>query len=193
MIKKCKIRFEPHVAPNAHVNLIDEQFIALITEINVIGDSDGRWLDIGSFRHVYYDCAMFKTYTNKKVFLGVCPHHQCCRYWRSGTESTFEKIVILKDAMYTLEIVSNLISDFLLNKAWFSQSIGVDLYTVVKNDIFAKLLRLRLLRMKLKFNSVTRLREFIVIRELNIISFFLMNFINNVELYMKRLHHILLK
>lgn len=71
MIKKCKIRFEPHVSPNAHVNLDDEQFIALITEINVIGDSDGWWLDIDSSRHVCYDRAMFKTYTNKKVLMGV--------------------------------------------------------------------------------------------------------------------------
>lgn len=63
--------FKPCDALNEHVYLSDEQFIALIIEINMIGESDGWWLDIGSFRHVYYDHAMFKTYTNMKVSLEV--------------------------------------------------------------------------------------------------------------------------
>lgn len=71
MIKICKIKLEPRAAPNAHVNLTDEQFITLITEINVIDNSDGCWLDVSSSRHFRYDCEMFKTYTNKKVLLGV--------------------------------------------------------------------------------------------------------------------------
>lgn len=106
---------------------------------------------------------------------------------------TSEKSLILKDLMHTPYNIKNFISGFLLNKAWFSQSIEVDLYIITKNDIFVKLLCLRLLRMNLKFNLVTRLREIIVIRELNIISVYLMNFIINIELYMKRLQHILLK
>lgn len=40
MIKKCKAGLEPRDVPYAHVNLTCEQFIILITEINVIGDSD---------------------------------------------------------------------------------------------------------------------------------------------------------
>lgn len=73
MIKKRKIKFKPCLSPNAYVNLIDEKFIALITNINMIGEYDGCWIDIDSSHHVCYDCAMFKTYTNKKVLLGV-PH-----------------------------------------------------------------------------------------------------------------------
>lgn len=37
----------------------------------MIGQSDGWWVEIGSSRHVCYDLTMFKTYTNKKVMLGV--------------------------------------------------------------------------------------------------------------------------
>lgn len=103
----------------------------------------------------------------------------------SGAKSTSKKTLILKDVMHTPEIAKNLISGFLLNKVGFSQSIGVDLYTITKNDIFVKLLCLRLLRMKMKFNLVTRLRYFVVIWELNIILVYLINFINNMKLYMK--------
>lgn len=45
----------------------------MIIEINIIGGSGGQWMDIGVCRHVYYDCAIFKTYINienKKVMLG---------------------------------------------------------------------------------------------------------------------------
>lgn len=72
MAKKCKSRPRP-AGSNAQVNLIDEQFIAMITEINIVGGSDGWWIDIGDSRHVCCDCAMFKTYMNaedKKVLLG---------------------------------------------------------------------------------------------------------------------------
>lgn len=66
--------------------------------------------------------------------------------------------------MHTPDIIKNPVYGFLLNKAWFNRSIGVDLYTITKNDIFVKLLCLRLLRMKLKLNLV-RLRDFVVIWE----------------------------
>lgn len=94
--------------------------------------------------------------------------------------------------MYTLEIIKNLLSGFLLNKHGLF-SLMEYICTITKNNIFVKLLCLRLLRMKLKFNLIIRLREFVVIRELNTISVYLMNFINNIDLYMKRQHQILLK
>lgn len=47
--------------------------------------------------------------------------------------------------------------------------------------------------MKLKINLVGRLRDFVVTVEPNMIPVYLMNFINNMELYMKQLPHIHLK
>lgn len=37
----------------------------------MINEYDGWWIDIDSSRRVPYDRTIFKTYTNKKVFLGV--------------------------------------------------------------------------------------------------------------------------
>ncbi|CAI8606899.1 unnamed protein product [Vicia faba] len=72
MAKRCKSRSKL-VGSNAHVNLNDEKFIAMITEINMAGGSDGWWIDTGASRRVCYDRVMFKTFTNaenKKVLLG---------------------------------------------------------------------------------------------------------------------------
>ncbi|RZC12050.1 hypothetical protein D0Y65_012028 [Glycine soja] len=54
--------------------IAQESYIAVTTEINMIGESDGWWVDTGASCHVCYDRATFKTYTNvekkEKVLLG---------------------------------------------------------------------------------------------------------------------------
>jgi hypothetical protein len=49
---------------------------------------------------------------------------------------TSGKTLILKDVMHVPDMKKNLVSGFLLNKAGFSQTIGVDLYTITKNGMF---------------------------------------------------------
>jgi len=54
-------------------NMTQEPYIVVISEINMVGRSNGWWVDIGASHHVCYDRAIFKTYTNvenKKVLLG---------------------------------------------------------------------------------------------------------------------------
>ncbi|GJU33146.1 retrovirus-related pol polyprotein from transposon TNT 1-94 [Tanacetum coccineum] len=74
MAHKCRNR--PNTTPSA--NLIEElPLIAMISEINLIGGSEGWWVDYGATIHVCYDRSLFKTYTaaseDKKVLLG--DHH----------------------------------------------------------------------------------------------------------------------
>lgn len=60
MAQKSKIRLI--VAP--HVNLTKEnQFVAIIIDINLVGGSYGWWIDTNTSIHVYYDRVIFKTYT----------------------------------------------------------------------------------------------------------------------------------
>ncbi|GJW26004.1 retrovirus-related pol polyprotein from transposon TNT 1-94 [Tanacetum coccineum] len=74
MARKCRNR--PNTTPSA--NLTEElPLIAMISEINLIGGSEGWWVDCGATIHVCYDRSMFKTYMaaseDKKVLLG--DHH----------------------------------------------------------------------------------------------------------------------
>ncbi|CAJ2638556.1 unnamed protein product [Trifolium pratense] len=72
--RKCRGKKRPRPAAlNAQVNATDEAYTAMITEINMVGVTDGWWIDTGATRHVCYERAMFKTYTsaeNKKVQMG---------------------------------------------------------------------------------------------------------------------------
>ncbi|CAL1411438.1 unnamed protein product [Linum trigynum] len=61
----------------ARVNLTEEDLVAMITnmiaEVNLVGNSEGWWMDIRALKHVYNNRAMFKKYneapTHKKVLL----------------------------------------------------------------------------------------------------------------------------
>ncbi|CAJ2638269.1 unnamed protein product [Trifolium pratense] len=114
-------------------------YAAMITEINMIGVTDGWWIDTGATRHVCYERAMFKTYTtaeNKKVQMGNAHTSEVAGIGDIELKFTSGKTLILKDVMHVPDMKKNLVSGFLLNKVGFSQTIGADLYTITKNGIF---------------------------------------------------------
>ena len=54
-------------------NLVEDEFVAMISEVNVIRGSEGWWLDIGASRHVCHDLSLFRKYNevkNKNILLG---------------------------------------------------------------------------------------------------------------------------
>ncbi|KAL5857550.1 hypothetical protein ACOSQ3_005008 [Xanthoceras sorbifolium] len=121
------------------MNLTEEQLITIISEINIVGGSEGWRVDTGTSRYVCYDRAMFKCYyetMNKKVLLGDSYSTIVAGTGKVELKFTSEKVVMLKDVLYTPEMRKNLISSYLLNKAGFTQTIGADLYTITKNNIF---------------------------------------------------------
>ena len=137
MARKCRNR--PSSAPQANLTT-EEPFTAMISEINLIGGSEGWWVDTGASRHVCYDRNMFKTYIaateDQKVLLGDSHTTIVAGIGNVELNFTSGRIVILKDVMHTPEMRKNLVSGYLLNKAGFTQTIGADLYTLTKNGTF---------------------------------------------------------
>ncbi|GAU49932.1 hypothetical protein TSUD_408340 [Trifolium subterraneum] len=141
MSKKCRNPKRPKSANLAHinVNVADEPYTCMITEINMVGGTDGWWIDTGATRHVCYDRAMFKTYTNaenKKVQMGNAHTSDVAGIGDVVLKFTSGKTLILKEVLHVPEMKKNLVSGFLLNKAGFNQTIGADMYTITKNGIF---------------------------------------------------------
>ncbi|XP_073222604.1 uncharacterized protein [Cicer arietinum] len=122
---------------------LDEQVqIAVVIDKLPPAWKDGCQIDIGASRHICYKRAMFKTYTtaeDKKMLLGDSHTTNIVDIGDAKLIFTFRKTLILNDVMHTLEIRKNLVSEFLLNKAEFTQTIGAIgayLYTISKNGIF---------------------------------------------------------
>lgn len=129
-------RFKGRLAPQA--NLTEDQLIAMISEINGVGGSEGWWIDTGATRHVCYDRSLFKSYyvaENQNVLLGDSHTTIVAGTGEVELKFTSGKTVVLKDVMHTPEMRKNLVSGYLLNKAGFTQTIGADLYTLTKNNI----------------------------------------------------------
>ncbi|KAK0581252.1 hypothetical protein LWI29_011785 [Acer saccharum] len=112
------------VAPPApQANLTIDQLVAMISEVNLVDESEGWWVDTGAYCHVYYDRAMFKSYSNamdKKVLLG--DSHSIVVAGSGEVELNFTsgKIIILKDVLHTPKIRKNMVSGYLINKAGFT-------------------------------------------------------------------------
>jgi hypothetical protein len=104
MAKKCRNKSRPKPAHlSAQVNVAEEPYAAMITEINMIGVSDGWWIDTGATRHVCYERAMFKIYTtaeNKKVQMGNAHTSEVAGIGDIELKFTSEKTLILKDVMH---------------------------------------------------------------------------------------------
>ncbi|KAI9164846.1 hypothetical protein LWI28_003192 [Acer negundo] len=109
----------------------------MISEVYLVNGFEGWWVDTGASWHVCYDRAMFKSYSNvedKKVLLG--DSHSTVVAGSREVELNFAsgKTIILKDVLHTPEIRNNLLSGYLLNKDGFTQTIGVDLFTLTKME-----------------------------------------------------------
>ena len=136
MARKCRNPSTRPAQAQAHLTTTEDQpYTAMITEINMIGGSDGWWIDIGASRHVCLDRAMFKTYTaadDQKVLLGNSHTTEVAGIRDVELKFTSEMTLILKDVMHTPKIRKNLVSGFLLNKAGFEQIIASDMYSILR-------------------------------------------------------------
>ncbi|KAA0054951.1 putative Polyprotein [Cucumis melo var. makuwa] len=133
LARNCRNRSRPA----AQANLIEDELIAMIFEVNVIGGSKGWWLDTGASRHVCHDLSLFRKYNevkDKNILLG--DHHTSKMAGIGEVELKFTsgKTLVLKEVLHTPEIRKNLVSGYLLNKAGFTQTIGSDLFTLTKNN-----------------------------------------------------------
>ena len=115
----------------------------MITKINVIRGSEGWWLDTSASDHVCNDLSLFKKIYNgtkdKEYPYGGSPHNQTVlNIGEVELKFTSGKSLVLKEVLHTLEIRKNLVSSYLLNKASFTQTIGLNLFTLTKNNVFVE-------------------------------------------------------
>ncbi|KAA0046026.1 putative Polyprotein [Cucumis melo var. makuwa] len=120
-------------------NQIEDELVTMIFEVNVIGGSEGWWLDTGASRHVCHDLSLFRKYNevkDKNILLG--DHHttKVTGIEEVKLKFTSGKTLVLKEVLHTPEIRKNLVSRYLLNKAGFTQTIGSNLFTLTKNNVY---------------------------------------------------------
>ncbi|KAA0058199.1 putative Polyprotein [Cucumis melo var. makuwa] len=103
LARNCRNRSRPP----AQANLIEDELVAMISEVNVIGGFKGWWLDTGASRHVCHDLSLFRKYNEFKdtnILLG--DHHTTNVAGIGEVEMKFtsSKTLVLKEVLHTPEI-----------------------------------------------------------------------------------------
>lgn len=88
--------------PASYANLTKVALVAMIFEINMVGELEGWWVDTGVSRYVYYDRDMFKTSVvgDMKVLLGNSHTVTVVGNSKVELKFTFGKILLLKNVMH---------------------------------------------------------------------------------------------
>ena len=118
-------------------NLVKEDLVAMITIVNVIGGSEGWWLDTGASRHVCHSLTLFRKYNKteyKNILLGDHHRTKVTVVGEVILKFTSSKTLVMKEVLHSPKIQKNLFSEYLLNKVGFTQTIGSNLFTLTKKQ-----------------------------------------------------------
>lgn len=117
-----------------------EKFVAVISEINMIGDDGAWWIDSGATNHVCKDRNMFKTFKQIEegnvLYMGNSSTAQVKGKGTVELEFTSGKVLVLNDVCYVPEVRKNLISGSVLNKFGFKLVFEANKFVMSKGGVF---------------------------------------------------------
>uniref|UniRef100_A0A2N9HRU5 Retrovirus-related Pol polyprotein from transposon TNT 1-94-like beta-barrel domain-containing protein n=1 Tax=Fagus sylvatica TaxID=28930 RepID=A0A2N9HRU5_FAGSY len=101
----------------------DINLSAVVSEVNLVGDTKEWWVDTGATRHICSDKKMFSTYHSvehgEQLFMGNSSTARVEGKGKVILKMTSGKELILNDVLHVLDIRKNLVSGSLLSKNGF--------------------------------------------------------------------------
>lgn len=84
--------------------MTEENFAAIILEVNMVGNDNKWWVDTGATRHVSYDEALFKTFINAwdghELYMGNSSTSTVVGYGRVDLKLSFGKLLTVNEVVY---------------------------------------------------------------------------------------------
>jgi hypothetical protein len=155
-IKDCRVLKKKEQANNV------EDLVAVISEVNMVVNASGWWVDTGATCHICREKSLFKTYEKVGVeielYMGNLTTTKVVGKGTVEFKFTSGKVVTLVDVFYAPEIRKNLVSSGLLSKHGYKLVFESDKFVLTKNSMFVgkgyaenEMFKLNLIRRMLLF------------------------------------------
>ncbi|KAG5527251.1 hypothetical protein RHGRI_028223 [Rhododendron griersonianum] len=120
-------------------NMVEEQLVAMVTEINMADTSSGWWFDSGATVHVCKDRSLFKTYEKLDGQEAQMGNQDCAKVAGKGSAElnfTSGKTLTLLNVLHVPDMRKNLVSVDLVCKKGFRVVFESDKLILTKNGMF---------------------------------------------------------
>ena len=115
-------------------------FSAIVSEVNLVGNTKECWVDIGATRHICSDKKMFFSYEaindGKQLFMGNSSTSKVEGKGKVILKMTSKKELTLNDVLHVPEIRRNLVSGSLLSKKGFRLVFESDKFVLTKSGVY---------------------------------------------------------
>ena len=115
-------------------------FSAVVSEVNLVGNTKEWWVDIGATRHIRLDKKMFSSYEaindGEQLFMGNSSTSKVEGKGKVILKKTSGKELTLNDVLHVPEIRKNLVAGSLLSKKGFRLVFESDKFVLTKSGIY---------------------------------------------------------
>ncbi|CAL2253197.1 unnamed protein product [Prunus armeniaca] len=126
--------------PQANVTEVNEHFVAVVSETNLVSDTKDWWVDTGATRHICGDRNLFTDYeqnsSGEKLYMGNASASAVEGKGSVLLKFTSGKVLTLLDVLHVPEIRKNLVSGPILSKKGFKLVFESDKFILTKGGLF---------------------------------------------------------
>ncbi|CAL2246291.1 unnamed protein product [Prunus armeniaca] len=126
--------------PQANVTEVNEHFVAVVSETNLVSYTKDWWVDTGATRHICGDRNLFTDYEQnsggEKLYMGNASTSAVEGKGSVLLKFTSGKVLTLLDVLHVPEIRKNLVSGPILSKKGFKLVFESDKFILTKGGLF---------------------------------------------------------
>ena len=138
----CRYRKDQNVGRTnqANINEVDDNLVAIVTEINMVSNVRGWWIDTGATRHICGDKNLFSEFKQiidgEQLYMGNSSASKVEGKGNVMLKFTSGKTITLTDVLYVPEIRKNLVSGPMLSKKGFKLVFESDRFILTKAGMY---------------------------------------------------------
>jgi hypothetical protein len=140
-IKNCRV-----LKKKEYANNVEENLIAVISEVNMVINDSSWWVDTGATRHICRERNLFKKYEKVdeeiELYMGNSTITKVVEKCAVELKFTSDKIVTLIDVFHAPEIQKNLVSNGLLFEHGYKLAFESYKFVLTKNGMFVGVRRM---------------------------------------------------